>query len=106
MLRNNRRIDLFKIKNTIYFCLGPAKNIGSKRISEEFTLRKNNYDRIQERGEKLHKLIVEENEWLVKAAKENYKRAEIERKIAEEVLRISIAKRKEAEMLLSNKLQE
>lgn len=69
-------------------------------ITEEFGLRRENYQSAQEREEELHRLKMEEREWLAKTAQEVYKKSVLERENAEEVLRCSRAKREEAEIML------
>ncbi|XP_048481145.1 myb/SANT-like DNA-binding domain-containing protein 3 [Plutella xylostella] len=83
-----------------YGNLNQGRNVRARVITEEFGLRRENYQRAQEREEELHRLKMEEREWLAKTAQELYKKAVLERENAEEVLRCSRAKREEAEIML------
>lgn len=84
----------------VYLLISGATNTRARVITEEFNLRKAQYDQNQRMDEELHKLKVAEQEWLVKAAQEKYNKARLERECAEELLRLNQVQREEAELTL------
>ncbi|CAH0716161.1 unnamed protein product, partial [Brenthis ino] len=77
-----------------------SRNIRTKVIEEEFSIRRENYKIKQKRDEELHKLKMAEYTLLVKAAEEKYLKTKIEREAAEELLLCNKMKKEEAELKL------
>ncbi|CAH0719089.1 unnamed protein product, partial [Brenthis ino] len=77
-----------------------SRNIRTKVIEEEFSIRRENYKIKQKRDEELHKLKMGEYTLLVKAAEEKYLKTKIEREAAEELLLCNKMKKEEAELKL------
>lgn len=78
-----------------------SRNIRTRVIQEEFSIRQKSYDRSQKREEELHKLKIAEKEWMVKAAEESFFKAKAEREAMEELRQCNRAKREEAELHLA-----